>query len=308
MSKTYSAGIVTSYGAAKRAGYTGTYEDFCRQQAQYAQNVSAIEQAKQTAVSASQSANQAKQDAQTASTTAQQSAQSAQGSAQSAGQSAQDAQTAESNAQTYAQSASQSAGSAQQSAQTAQAVFESIPEDYSDLSEDVDQLKADLAGDESKLFDMTNLLKSALSGFTENGITATLTDNVLSLNGTSTGGFTKDGMFVSPRLKPNTTYAFRILNSSGFNNGASISLRKGNDSIVVYGLAPGGTTGGTFTTPADVSDHYWRIYISNNKSFSNAIGSFMLVESDTIPTQFVPPMQPLFLSADCLVNENESLQ
>jgi len=147
----YSAGIVTAYGSAVRAGYTGTYEDFCRQQAQYAENAQAVEQAKQTAVSASQSANQAKQDAQTASTTAQQSAQSAQGSAQSAGQSAQDAQTAESNAQTYAQSASQSAGSAQQSAQTAQAVFESIPEDYSDLSKDVDKLKADLEVCEDKL-------------------------------------------------------------------------------------------------------------------------------------------------------------
>ena len=140
----YSVGIVTAYGSAKRAGYTGTYEDFCRQQAQYAQNAFAVEQAKETAVSASQSADQAKQDAQTASTTAQSASQSAQGSAQLAGQSAQDAQTAESNAQTHAQSASASAGSAQQSAQSAQAVLESIPEDYSDLSEDVDQLKADL--------------------------------------------------------------------------------------------------------------------------------------------------------------------
>ena len=151
MSKTYSAGIVTAYGSAKRAGYTGTYEDFCRQQAQYADNASAVEQAKQTAVSASQSADQAKQDAQTASTTAQQSAQSAQGSAQSAGQSAVDAQTAKNNAQTYAQSASQSAGSAQQSAQSAQAVLESIPEDYSDLSENVDKLKADLDDNVSAL-------------------------------------------------------------------------------------------------------------------------------------------------------------
>lgn len=140
----YSAGIVTAYGSAVRAGYTGTYEDFCRQQAQYADNASAVEQAKQTAVSASQSANQAKQDAQTASTTAQSASQSAQGSAQSAGQSAQDAQTAKNNAQTYAQSASQSAGSAQQSAQSAQSVLESIPEDYSDLAEDVDKLRADL--------------------------------------------------------------------------------------------------------------------------------------------------------------------
>lgn len=140
----YSAGIVTAYGSAVRAGYTGTYEDFCRQQAQYADNASAVEQAKQTAVSASQSAVSASTTAQTASTTAVSASNTASTQAQLAGQSAQDAQTAESNAQTYAQSASASAGSAQQSAQTAQAVLESIPEDYSDLAEDVDKLKADL--------------------------------------------------------------------------------------------------------------------------------------------------------------------
>lgn len=30
MSRTYSAGVVTAYGAAKRGGYTGTYEQFCQ--------------------------------------------------------------------------------------------------------------------------------------------------------------------------------------------------------------------------------------------------------------------------------------
>ena len=47
MSKTYSAGIVTAYGAAKRAGYQGTYEDFCRQQAQYAESAAAEEAVRQ---------------------------------------------------------------------------------------------------------------------------------------------------------------------------------------------------------------------------------------------------------------------
>ena len=56
MSKTYSAGIVTAYGAAKRAGYQGTYEDFCRQQAGYAESAAAVEQAKNTAVSAASTA------------------------------------------------------------------------------------------------------------------------------------------------------------------------------------------------------------------------------------------------------------
>lgn len=30
MSRTYSAGVVTAYGAAKRGGYTGTYDQFCQ--------------------------------------------------------------------------------------------------------------------------------------------------------------------------------------------------------------------------------------------------------------------------------------
>ena len=32
MAETYSAGIVTAYGAAVRGGYTGTYEEFCAEQ------------------------------------------------------------------------------------------------------------------------------------------------------------------------------------------------------------------------------------------------------------------------------------
>ena len=33
---TYSAGIATAYGAAKRGGYTGTYGEFCTLMADYA--------------------------------------------------------------------------------------------------------------------------------------------------------------------------------------------------------------------------------------------------------------------------------
>lgn len=47
MATTYNAGIVTAYGAAVRGGYTGTYEEFCRQQAGYAQSAAAVEQAKE---------------------------------------------------------------------------------------------------------------------------------------------------------------------------------------------------------------------------------------------------------------------
>lgn len=140
----YSAGIVTAYGAAVRGGYTGTYEEFCRQQAQYADNAEAVEQAKQTAVSNAQVAYNAAQTADQANTQAQAASTAAQSASQLAGQSAQDAQTAESNASTHAQNAASAAGSAQASAAAAQAVKDSIPSDYTELSSDVTQLKADL--------------------------------------------------------------------------------------------------------------------------------------------------------------------
>lgn len=42
MARTYTAGIVTAYGAAKEAGYTGTYEEFCEQQAGFAENAAQV--------------------------------------------------------------------------------------------------------------------------------------------------------------------------------------------------------------------------------------------------------------------------
>ena len=58
MAMAYNAGIVTAYGAAVRGGYTGTYEEFCAQQANYAQNAAAVEQAKQDAQAAAQDATE----------------------------------------------------------------------------------------------------------------------------------------------------------------------------------------------------------------------------------------------------------
>ena len=201
MSKTYSAGIVTAYGAAKRAGYHGTYEDFCRQQAQYAESAATVEQAKNTAVSAASTATAKAGEATTAATAAQtaktqteaaasqaltdistarsgaisavqtegqtQTA-NARAQAQAAAQSATTASTKASEASASATSAGQSATnaaasatSAAQSASNAQDVLDSIPADYSDLSEDVDKLKADLS-DYKPIINVSNLLKDPL--------------------------------------------------------------------------------------------------------------------------------------------------
>ena len=48
MANTYSAGIVTAYGAAKKAGYTGTYEQFCAEQASFARNAQQVRQDKES--------------------------------------------------------------------------------------------------------------------------------------------------------------------------------------------------------------------------------------------------------------------
>ena len=147
MSKTYSAGIVTAYGAAKRAGYTGTYEDFCRQQAGYAENAAAVEQAKtdainakndavnakNTAVSAKNDAVSAKDDAVSAKNTAVSAKNTATTKAQEAGQSA-------TSAGLSATSASQSAQNAEQSAQGVSGSLAQIQTN----KEDIDELKADL--------------------------------------------------------------------------------------------------------------------------------------------------------------------
>lgn len=149
--RTYSAGLVTAYGAAVRGGYRGTYAEFCRQQAEYADNAAAVEQAKtdvqSAATSAAGSATSAGASATAAAgsaTSAGASATAAAGSATTAGQHKDAAATSATNAASSATAAAASATSAATSASAAQAVLDSIPEDYSDLSEDVDQLKADL--------------------------------------------------------------------------------------------------------------------------------------------------------------------
>lgn len=54
MAKTYDGGIVSAYGAAVRGGYTGTYEQFCAEQAQFGANAAAVAAAK-TAVDSAKS-------------------------------------------------------------------------------------------------------------------------------------------------------------------------------------------------------------------------------------------------------------
>ena len=193
MSKTHNAGIVTAYGAAVRGGYTGTYEEFCAQQAQYAENARQMEQAvsdvkdiktsvesavsvaeahadnaNQSATNASNSATQASESASNANQSAESASQfadNASNSANSASQSAEDAQTSANNASTSEQNA-------RQSAETAQDVLESVQaegntqisrvqakgkEIIDSLPEDFTQVQKDIESLNGSLGDKVNL-------------------------------------------------------------------------------------------------------------------------------------------------------
>ena len=166
-------GVATAYGYAKSKGYTGTEEEFAELMASYA-NVA--EAAAQSASDAADSATNAHNSevaaegyagtAQTKAGEASNSAQSASGSAGTATNKAaaasadalksegyavgkQNGAAVASGSPYYHNNAEYFAGQAGDSASAAQAVLESIPEDYSALSTDVDKLKADLAGVES---------------------------------------------------------------------------------------------------------------------------------------------------------------
>lgn len=167
----YSAGIVTAYGSAVRAGYTGTYEDFCRQQAQYAENAQAVEQAKQDAQTARNQAQTAKDDAVTAKNTAVSAKDDAVSAKNTAVSAKDDAVLAKNTATTKAQEAGQSATSAglsatsaSQSAQNAEQSAQGVSGSLAQIQtnkEDIDTLKADLANNVNNLKSAINLLNSA---------------------------------------------------------------------------------------------------------------------------------------------------
>ena len=172
----FNLGTVTAYGYAKDKGYTGTEDDFAALMASYAdvaeQAAESAEQAAASATTATAKASEAAQSA-TAAASSKTAAETAQGGAETAAQTATtkagEASTAATTATnkaieattaattatgkateaagsattatTKAGEASTSATNAAASATRAQEILDSIPEDYSQLSEDVSGLK-----------------------------------------------------------------------------------------------------------------------------------------------------------------------
>jgi hypothetical protein len=180
-------GNVSAYAYAVSKGYTGTEEEFAELMADYAEVGQRAEDAAESALNsktsaqtaattATNKANEATTAAQTATTKAgeaQTSAQTASSKASEASQSAsqasgyaQTAETAKTDAQTaktQAETARDEAVTAKTAAETAQgkaedaqaaaeSVAESIPSDYSQLSEDVSDLKEGLSNNISSVF------------------------------------------------------------------------------------------------------------------------------------------------------------
>lgn len=309
----YSAGIVTAYGSAVRAGYTGTYEDFCRQQAEYAENAQAVEQAKQDAqtakddavtaknnavsakddaISAKNTAVSAKDDAVSAKNTATTKAQEASASATSAGQSA-------TSAGNSATSADQSARSAEQSAQGVSGSLAQIQTN----KEDIEQLKADLA--DKVALDGENQVSVQNAVFL-NTIAANLCDGVphdnLALTGDSVNGYTLGANnarynLLYAKIKPNTQYTiiakltsasaigmFRIGTATTFLESGrldgSICWETTNKVKPIY----------TFTTGE--SDNYIYIYGVNNTSDSRA---YFIQLSEGALTDFTTDKYNMFI-------------
>lgn len=161
MAETYSAGVVTAYGAAVRGGYTGTYEQFCAEQAsfaasarQVAEDRAAVEQLAETfedqtvpaAVEQVNQAGAAQVQAVQDAGADEESGISAAGTTQV--QAIQDAGSAQVTAVQDAGStqvqAVQTAGAAQVDAveDKGEEVLASIPQDYSALSGEVGDLKS----------------------------------------------------------------------------------------------------------------------------------------------------------------------
>ena len=161
MHNTYSAGVVTAYGAAKKAGYTGTYEEFCAEQAQFAQNAQQVREDKeaveQTVETFEEATVPAAVQAVTDEGTTQVGRVNQAGSSQveSIGEAGTTQVGNVNQAGSTQVAAVNQAGATQIQAveDKGDEVIESIPADYTQLSEDVDELKNAVNNNESGTLD-----------------------------------------------------------------------------------------------------------------------------------------------------------
>lgn len=138
----YSAGLVTAYGAAVRGGYRGTYEQWCQDMANLGDNVAEV---RQKAAQVEQTATAFTE--QTVPAAIQSVADAGADQVQAVEAAGTDVEADINAAKTTAISALQTESATQQAAiqQKGEDTIESIPSDYTELSDDVSNLKSALA-------------------------------------------------------------------------------------------------------------------------------------------------------------------
>lgn len=216
-------GMVTAYAYAVSKGYSGTEDEFAELLANFAAAAQRAEQAAAQAVAAKADAQAAQAAAEAAQTAAQGSATAAAGSAtdaDTAKTAAEAAQDAAEGSATAAAGSATDADTAKTAAEAAQAAAEaiaaSIPEDYTDLSNDVSDLKNDVAELTDQIEDLNykpvsitafsvspnqaeigSTVSSATLSWTINKKPTTLTLDGNALTPAASGTETKTGMSVT---------------------------------------------------------------------------------------------------------------
>ena len=258
MSKTYSAGIVTAYGAAKRAGYTGTYEDFCRQQAQYAQNASAIEQAKQDAQTAKDQAQTAKDDAVSAKNTAVTAKDDAVSAKNTAVSAKDDAVSAKDTAVTKAQEADASATSAGLSATSADQSARSAEQSAQDVSGSLAQIQTNKEDISGLRADLNEIIEHTSNRFDTSKITA---NQYIAQDGTATASQNFSVTDYIPVAEGELIYFRCRRTDDAFYKFDARFLCAYNANKTAVAESGGTFVGGTYTVPSGIT--YIRLSISN---------------------------------------------
>lgn len=290
MHNTYSAGVVTAYGAAKKAGYTGTYEEFCAEQAQFAQNAQQVredkESVEQTVETFEETTVPAAVQAVTDAGTTQVGRVNQAGSSQveSIGEAGTTQVGNVNQAGSTQVAAVNQAGATQVQAveDKGDEVIESIPADYTQLSEDVDELK-------NALIDKVSAEQMQKCELVEVPTSANLWDN----SSTSTGLLHTNGQVYTGGSYDNYCYydigevaQGDVLTSYIVQNG--VVSAEPMQRVVAYDengsvmASSGAVAVNTFTVPSGVA----RLSVTMTKAYSAK--NFMVLKNASAPTEYIP--------------------
>lgn len=165
---------------------------------------------------------------------------------------------------------------------------------------------------EDAVYSFDNLFVFTKSAVSLNGITCIFTRSGVTFNGTASAGGSMDYVFKIHGLKPSTTYTLRMFNVVGLGGNQAMYIRQGSTTLQAISFASTGANAGprgvTFTTPADITGIYGRIFFNGNTgTLTNAHADIMVVESSTIPTAYISASEIKLVTEQEFVNSVEEL-